>query len=65
MMVDTDFAGSGTNPNGDPEIADGNPVLAEMAKQNYIDESEDVTESDVEIKDVVISEHNAKLNISW
>lgn len=50
----------GTNPNGDPEIAYGNPVLAEMEKQNYTDESEDVTESDVEIKDVVLGEHNAK-----
>ncbi|ERG89995.1 MAG: hypothetical protein J07HQW1_00008 [Haloquadratum walsbyi J07HQW1] len=30
-----------------------------MAKQSYIDESENVTESDVEIKDVVIGEHNA------
>ena len=35
-------------------------MLAEMAKQNYSDESEDVTESDVEIKDVVLGEHNAK-----
>ena len=57
MMADTDFAGSiwVLIQNGDPEIAYGNPVLAEMAKQNYSDESENVTESDAKIKDVVLS----------
>lgn len=45
--------------NGSPEIAYRDPILTEMAKQRYVDESENVTESDVEIKDVVIGEHNA------
>jgi hypothetical protein len=62
MMVDTDFAGSIwlLIRNRNPEIAYRHPILAEMTKQSYIDESEDVTESDVEIRNVVISEHNAK-----
>lgn len=49
--------------NGNPEVAYNNPVLAEMARQNYIEENENVSEDDIEIKDIVVGHQNPKLNV--